>query len=192
MVAATTPQPLTAKPTTASRNGMAKKDKDKAPAKKGDKTAKTGADKNGKKSAADVMFEGSSELRNTVAAIEKQFGEGSIMPLGADKLRKIEGISTGSLSLDIALGGQGIPRGRIIEVLRPRIERQDDPRPACDRRGPEGRRDRGVHRRRTCPRPQLGQEARRRPRNAAGQPARLGRRGDADHRDARSRATRST
>jgi recombination protein RecA len=113
MVAATTPQPLTAKPTIASRNGMAKKDKEKAPAKKG------AADKNAKKSAADVMFEGSSDLRNTVAAIEKQYGEGSIMPLGADKLRKIEGISTGSLSVDLALGGQGIPRGRVIECFGP-------------------------------------------------------------------------
>ncbi|MBL9165414.1 MAG: recombinase RecA [Planctomycetaceae bacterium] len=65
------------------------------------------------------MFEGSSELRNTVAAIEKQYGEGSIMPLGADKLRKIEGISTGSLSVDLALGGQGIPRGRVIECFGP-------------------------------------------------------------------------
>ncbi|MEQ8208352.1 MAG: recombinase RecA [Lacipirellulaceae bacterium] len=62
---------------------------------------------------------GSPELKNTVAAIEKQFGEGSIMPLGADKVRRIEGIPTGSLSLDIALGGQGIPRGRIIEVYGP-------------------------------------------------------------------------
>lgn len=113
MVAATTPPPTTAKPTIASRNGMAKKDKEKTPAKKG------AADKNAKKSAADVMFEGSSELRNTVAAIEKQYGEGSIMPLGADKLRKIEGISTGSLSVDLALGGQGIPRGRVIECFGP-------------------------------------------------------------------------
>jgi recombination protein RecA len=119
MVAATTPQPLTAKPTIASRNGMAKKDKEKAPAKKGDRAVKNGADKNAKKSAADVMFEGSTELRNTVAAIEKQYGEGSIMPLGADKLRKIEGISTGSLSVDLALGGQGIPRGRVIECFGP-------------------------------------------------------------------------
>ncbi len=92
---------------------MAKKDKEKNPAKKG------AADKNAKKSAADVMFEGSSDLRNTVAAIEKQYGEGSIMPLGADKLRKIEGISTGSLSVDLALGGQGIPRGRVIECFGP-------------------------------------------------------------------------
>lgn len=65
------------------------------------------------------VLETSPELRSTVAAIEKQFGEGSIMALGADKILPIEGISTGSLSLDLALGGQGIPRGRIIEVFGP-------------------------------------------------------------------------
>ena len=95
---------------------MAKKDKDKAPAKKGDKGA---ADKSVKKTPADLMLEASSELRNTVAAIEKQYGEGSIMPLGADKQRRIEGIPTGSLSVDLALGGQGIPRGRVIECFGP-------------------------------------------------------------------------
>jgi recombination protein RecA len=65
------------------------------------------------------ILETSTELRNTVAAIEKQFGEGSIMPLSGDRLLPIEGISTGSLSLDIALGGRGLPRGRIIEVFGP-------------------------------------------------------------------------
>jgi recombination protein RecA len=65
------------------------------------------------------FLENSPELRNTVAAIEKQFGEGAIMPLGADKVVPIEGISTGSLSLDLALGGRGIPRGRIIEIFGP-------------------------------------------------------------------------
>ena len=65
------------------------------------------------------ILETSTELRNTVAAIEKQFGEGSIMPLGGDQLTPIEGISTGSLSLDIALGGQGLPRGRVIEIFGP-------------------------------------------------------------------------
>jgi recombination protein RecA len=65
------------------------------------------------------FLDNSPELRNTVAAIEKQFGEGAIMPLGADRMVPIEGISTGSLSLDIALGGQGIPRGRVIEVFGP-------------------------------------------------------------------------
>jgi recombination protein RecA len=65
------------------------------------------------------VLQTSPELRNTLAAIEKQFGEGSIMPLGADRMAPIQGISTGSLSLDIALGGQGIPQGRIIEVFGP-------------------------------------------------------------------------
>jgi recombination protein RecA len=96
----------------ATRNGMAKKDKSA-----GRKAEK--ADKSAKKTTADVLFEGSPELRNTVAAIEKQYGEGSIMPLGADQVRRIEGIPTGSLSVDIALGGQGIPRGRVIEVFGP-------------------------------------------------------------------------
>ncbi|WP_428305879.1 recombinase RecA [Lacipirellula sp.] len=98
---------------------MAKKEKEKAPAKKGEKAGKAGVDKSAKKSAADIMLEASSELRNTVAAIEKQYGEGSIMPLGADKQRRIEGIPTGSLSVDLALGGQGIPRGRVIECFGP-------------------------------------------------------------------------
>jgi recombination protein RecA len=65
------------------------------------------------------VLESSPELRNTVAAIEKQFGEGAIMALGSDKAVQIDGISTGSLSLDIALGGQGIPRGRVVEVFGP-------------------------------------------------------------------------
>jgi recombination protein RecA len=58
-------------------------------------------------------------LRTALQQIEKQFGEGAIMALGADRRGPIEGISTGSLSLDIALGGQGIPRGRVIEVFGP-------------------------------------------------------------------------
>ncbi|MEX1223345.1 MAG: recombinase RecA [Pirellulales bacterium] len=55
----------------------------------------------------------------TLQQIEKQFGEGAIMPLGADSVRAIEGISTGCLSLDLALGGAGIPRGRVIEMFGP-------------------------------------------------------------------------
>jgi recombination protein RecA len=58
-------------------------------------------------------------LRNTLAQIEKEFGEGSIMPLGADAQVVIEGISSGSLSVDLALGGKGFPRGRIIEIFGP-------------------------------------------------------------------------
>jgi recombination protein RecA len=58
-------------------------------------------------------------LKNTLAQIEKQFGEGAIMQLGADGGGRIAGIPTGSLSLDIALGGQGVPQGRIIEIFGP-------------------------------------------------------------------------
>ncbi|MFN9985169.1 MAG: DNA recombination/repair protein RecA, partial [Pirellula sp.] len=58
-------------------------------------------------------------LKTTLQQIEKQFGEGSIMPLGGEALLKVECISTGSLSLDLALGGMGLPRGRIIEVFGP-------------------------------------------------------------------------
>ena len=58
-------------------------------------------------------------LRNTLAQIEKEFGTGSIMPLGSDAQAPIDGISSGSLSVDLALGGKGFPRGRIIEVFGP-------------------------------------------------------------------------
>jgi recombination protein RecA len=58
-------------------------------------------------------------LKNTLAQIEKEFGTGSIMPLGIDAQAPIEGISSGSLSVDLALGGKGFPRGRIIEVFGP-------------------------------------------------------------------------
>ncbi len=65
------------------------------------------------------VLEENVNLRTALRQIEKQFGEGAIMPLGADQRGPIPGIPTGSLSLDIALGGQGIPRGRIIEVFGP-------------------------------------------------------------------------
>lgn len=51
-------------------------------------------------------------------AIEKQYGKGSIMKLGESTHTKVETVSTGAISLDIALGG-GIPRGRIVEVYGP-------------------------------------------------------------------------
>jgi recombination protein RecA len=59
-------------------------------------------------------------LEAALAHIEKQFGKGSIMKLGAnDRSHDIEAISTGSLGLDIALGIGGLPRGRIIEIYGP-------------------------------------------------------------------------
>jgi recombination protein RecA len=88
---------------------MGKKDKSSKPAK---------SDKNGHDSA-DHLLADNPQLKTTLQQIEKQFGEGSIMALGSGHVVPIEGIPTGSLSLDIALGGQGVPRGRIIEVFGP-------------------------------------------------------------------------
>jgi recombination protein RecA len=59
------------------------------------------------------------ELKNALLAIEKQFGKGAIMQLGEKSVQDIQGISSGALSLDIALGGRGLPRGRIVEIFGP-------------------------------------------------------------------------
>ncbi|MEM7477527.1 MAG: recombinase RecA [Planctomycetota bacterium] len=82
--------------------------------------------KNTKKSSAPKEAEGMKEilsrepgLKTTLDQIEKQFGEGSIMPLGGEAMLKIDGVQTGSLSLDMALGGMGVPRGRIVEIFGP-------------------------------------------------------------------------
>ena len=58
-------------------------------------------------------------LEVAMSQIEKQFGKGSVMKLGEYKAREVEAIPTGALSLDIALGIGGVPRGRIIEVFGP-------------------------------------------------------------------------
>ena len=58
-------------------------------------------------------------LKNAVGQIEQAFGPGSIMKLSDAANHKIQGISTGALSLDLALGGQGMPRGRIVELYGP-------------------------------------------------------------------------
>ena len=58
-------------------------------------------------------------LQRVIAQIEKQYGQGSIMRMDENKYAKIEGINTGSLSLDLALGGVGIPRGRVTELFGP-------------------------------------------------------------------------
>jgi recombination protein RecA len=60
-----------------------------------------------------------SAISRAVQQIEKQFGKGAVMKLDGENIVAIEGIPTGSLSLDIALGGKGIPRGRVIEIFGP-------------------------------------------------------------------------
>ena len=58
-------------------------------------------------------------LELALSQIEKQFGKGAVMKLGEFKTTDVEAISTGALSLDVALGIGGIPRGRIIEIYGP-------------------------------------------------------------------------
>ena len=58
-------------------------------------------------------------LAAALGQIEKQFGKGSIMRLGDNQILDVETISTGSLSLDIALGIGGLPCGRIVEIFGP-------------------------------------------------------------------------
>jgi recombination protein RecA len=60
-----------------------------------------------------------SALSRAVQQIEKQFGKGAVMRLDGDIRATVDGIPTGSLSLDIALGGNGVPRGRVLEVFGP-------------------------------------------------------------------------
>ncbi len=58
-------------------------------------------------------------IEQAISQIEKQFGRGSIMKMGDEKLIDIPSISTGSLALDLALGIGGVPRGRVIEIFGP-------------------------------------------------------------------------
>ena len=59
------------------------------------------------------------KLEQVLLDIEKQFGKGSVMKLGDNKAREIDVVSSGSISLDIALGIGGYPKGRIIEIYGP-------------------------------------------------------------------------
>lgn len=67
----------------------------------------------------EALMRENENLKNAVQQIEKTFGSGAIMTLGGDAVSQIRGIPTGSLSLDIALGGQGLPCGRIVEIFGP-------------------------------------------------------------------------
>ncbi len=68
---------------------------------------------------ADTGEEKQRALETALGQIEKQFGKGAVMKLGQKATMNVEAIPTGSLSLDIALGIGGVPRGRIIEVYGP-------------------------------------------------------------------------
>jgi phosphoribosylaminoimidazolecarboxamide formyltransferase / IMP cyclohydrolase len=123
--------------------------------------------------------------------IQKEFGEGAIMRLGNEgAVSKIASISTGALTLDMALGIGGVPRGRVVEIFGPESSGKttlvlhiiaNAQKPAACR----------LHRRRARPRPRLRQEDRRRPRRPARLPARLRRRGPASSPTSSSAPTRS-
>jgi recombination protein RecA len=61
----------------------------------------------------------SGDLEQAIAQIDKQFGKGSIMRLGGKESVAVDVISTGSVSLDTALGVGGVPRGRVVELFGP-------------------------------------------------------------------------
>jgi recombination protein RecA len=65
------------------------------------------------------VAESGASLARTLEMIEKQYGEGAIIKMGESCSLNLDCISSGSLSLDLALGGKGIPRGRIVEVFGP-------------------------------------------------------------------------
>ncbi len=75
---------------------------------------RAGSGKAGKQEAARAEA-----LSDALASIHKSYGDGSIMRMGEQTLAPIDGISTGSLGLDLATGGKGFPRGRVIEVYGP-------------------------------------------------------------------------
>ena len=58
-------------------------------------------------------------IQTTIRKLEKEFGSGAIMKLNNSEIQDIPSISTGSISLDLALGIGGIPKGRIIEIYGP-------------------------------------------------------------------------
>src|SRR5262245_4989550 len=90
--------------------------------KKASKTEKVDVESNdkGKKSDKEKTHVPSPErlkaLGEAMAIIKKQYGDGSIMKLGESKNQTIETIPTGAITLDLALGVGGLPRGRIIEI----------------------------------------------------------------------------
>ena len=66
-----------------------------------------------------VEKEKSELIADAISKIEKQYGKGSIIKLGDKEIEQIDVISTGCLTLDMALGVGGLPKGRIIEIYGP-------------------------------------------------------------------------
>ena len=71
------------------------------------------------KEKAPVPADKGEALSTAIKLLEKQYGKGTVMRLGENQGLNVESISTGSLSLDIATGIGGLPRGRIVEIYGP-------------------------------------------------------------------------
>ena len=132
-----------------------------------------------------TMLDANPTLKNTVAQIEKQFGEGAIMPLGSGQRRHASRASPpAACRWTSPWAGRAFPAGRVVEIFGPESSGKTTLALHVVAQRPARRRHRRLHRRRARPGPQLGQEAGRRAGNAAGQPAGQRRRGHAHHRDA--------
>ena len=95
-------------------------------------------------------------LEEAIAQIERNFGRGAVMRMSEnDSFRNVEAISTGSLSLDIALGIGGLPRGRIIEIYGAESAGKSTLAMSTVAQGPKSRRRMRLRRRRTRYGPRL-------------------------------------
>ena len=77
------------------------------------------AKKKKKKTSSSASDEKKKALENAMAQIEKMYGAGAVMKLGQTKSLNVEAVPTGSMTLDLALGIGGVPRGRIVEIYGP-------------------------------------------------------------------------
>ena len=84
-------------------------------------------------------------LQAAMQKIEKDFGKGTVMRMGDEKIENVDVIPTGSIGLNAALGVGGYPKGRIIEIFGPESSGKTTFGHPCHRRGTEARRHCRLH-----------------------------------------------
>ena len=90
-------------------------------------------------------------LESAMAQIERNYGKGAVMKLGDNTHLNVETVPSGSLSLDIALGVGGVPKGRVVEVYATGVRRKDYSSTSYGGRGTKKRRHCRIYRCRACP-----------------------------------------